>query len=76
MSQKNFEENSEDESNGFYYWLKHPKIFMPFKFLWIGLFLTALLLFRWMDAFLLLVLGYLVREVTLIVLYPEREPTI
>ena len=57
----------------FYSWMKNPKIFAPFKFIWLGTFLTAILLLRFIDAFLILILGFVSREVYLLMINPEYE---
>ena len=74
QSQKVQQQNRpQKEGGGFYYWLKNPKWTMPFKFLFIGMFLTSILLLRFIDAGLILVGGFFVRETYLLMVNPEYK---
>jgi len=73
MSEEDNGRPREGSSNGFYSWLKDGTWKMPLKFLWIGTILTALLLFRFMDAFLLVFFGWIAREIYIIAVVEPRE---
>lgn len=59
----------ENKPTGFYGWLKDGTWKMPFKFLYIGMLVTALLFGKFMEAFFIILGGYMIREIYFMIKY-------